>query len=123
MTYKQSIVTVFNNYANFRGRASRSEFWYFYLFTCLVSWALLGLSYIVGSVEHPNIFFSLLSYAFSLLILIPSLAVAVRRMHDIGRGGGWIFIALVPVIGWIWYIVLAATPSEPGENRFGPRPE
>ncbi len=60
---------------------------------------------------------------YSLAVLLPSLAVSVRRLHDIGKGGGWIFINLVPVIGSIWYIILTVLPSQRGYNRFGAQPE
>lgn len=59
---------------------------------------------------------------YSLAILLPSLAVSVRRLHDTGRGGGWIFISLVPIIGGIWYFILTVLPSQPGPNRFGEEP-
>lgn len=54
-----------------------------------------------------------------LLLYIPNLAVGVRRLHDTGKGGGWIFISLVPLIGWIWFIILMAQRGEAGSNRFG----
>ena len=61
-------------------------------------------------------------YAYVLAILVPSIAVSIRRMHDIGRSGWWVLISLVPFIGSIWYIVLAALPSQLGPNQYGPNP-
>lgn len=76
-----------------------------------------------GTDGEPNTLFSVLSWLVTLALLLPGLGVAVRRMHDIGKGGGWIFIALVPLVGWVWAIVLLCQPSEPFDNRFGPMPE
>ncbi len=68
-------------------------------------------------------FVSVLGSLFGLITVLPGLAVSVRRMHDIGKGGGWIFISLVPLIGQIWFIILAATTGEPYPNRFGTIPD
>ena len=123
MTYQESVRSVLSNYATFSGRASVSEFWWFYLFTLLISMAfsVLGLIFHDSNGE-PALWIIILQGLFGLAILLPSIAVAVRRMHDIGKEGGWIFINLVPLIGWIWFIVLAATPGQLGDNRFGPMP-
>lgn len=60
-----------------------------------------------------------IAYIIPLAFLLPNLAVSVRRMHDIGKGGGWIFISCIPIIGRIWFIVLCCKSSQYGENRFG----
>lgn len=122
MTFQESVKHVFNNYANFSGRASRSEYWYFFLFNCIIGFVLQGLAVIFGSTENPSLLFTILYYLYSLAVLIPGLAVNFRRLHDIGKGGGWILINLIPIIGSIWYIVLLCTASEPGANRFGDEP-
>lgn len=122
MTFTQSIKSVLTNYTNFTGRASRSEFWYFALLMVIIYWLI----FLIGghnSNGGPSVLASILIGIAWLATLLPILAVSVRRMHDTGRGGGWIFISLVPCIGTIWYIVLAALPSEQGSNRFGPMPE
>lgn len=120
MTFSQSISSVFNQYANFSGRASRSQYWYFVLFNFLIGCVLGFIEGLTGGFNgNPSVFWSVISTLVSLALTIPSLAVAVRRMHDIGRGGGWIFITLIPLIGWIWFIVLCCTPSDPSANRFG----
>ena len=103
------------NYCNFSGRSSRSEYWWFYLFSFIISGAIFGVSWI-GS---GHSFFTNLV---SILLLLPQLGVAVRRLHDIGKGGGWIFILLIPLVGWIIYLVWMCRPSEPMPNRFGPVP-
>ncbi len=119
MDFKQAVTTVFNKYVCFKGRAGRAEFWYFALFQFIIGAVLSGLGVIFGSNGQAPAFITILQGLVSLALLLPGLGVAVRRMHDIGKGGGWIFINLVPVIGWIWFIVLAATAGEPAANRFG----
>ena len=106
----------FMNYANFSGRASRSMYWWVYLFTFLVGAACGVIGLISGSENLGNI----LSGLCTLAMIVPNLALAVRRMHDIGKGGGWIFINFIPIVGTIWYIVLCCTDSEPFDTRFGP---
>ncbi len=58
----------------------------------------------------------------ALILLAPTLAVNVRRLHDIGKGGGWIFINLIPFIGGLWYLILMIKEGEPQANRFGEKP-
>lgn len=140
MTFSQSIRSVFSKYATFSGRASRSEYWFFVLFNFLISIAIYAVAFSsmppmeVSMVSSPeNYYLSIMdalpgwlytvSMIYSLAVLLPSLAVSVRRLHDIGKGGGWIFINLVPVIGTIWYIILTVLPSQRGYNRFGAQPD
>jgi uncharacterized membrane protein YhaH (DUF805 family) len=73
---------------------------------------------IFAKVNILRMIFMILNVIVMLVLLIPSLAVSVRRMHDIGKAGGWIFINLIPLIGAIWFIILAIKDSEPGANRF-----
>ncbi len=104
MNFTESISTCFSKYVEFRGVASRSEFWWFCLFCFLVS-AVLG------------VFSSKLSAVFNLATLLPSLAVGCRRLHDTDRSGWWQLLALVPLVGWIVLIVFWA--SESRASRFG----
>ncbi|MDE6126118.1 MAG: DUF805 domain-containing protein [Muribaculaceae bacterium] len=117
MDFKQAVTAVLNKYCCFKGRAGRAEFWYFALFQFIIMAVLSGLSAILGS--HGGGFIAMIQGLIGLALLLPGLGVAVRRMHDLGKGGGWIFINLVPLVGAIWYIVLAATAGEPTANRFG----
>ena len=81
---------------------------------------VLGLfTTLFAKVKLLYILFAVLSGAVSLALLIPSLAVTVRRLHDIGKGGGWIFISLIPFIGAIWLLILLIMQGELDENRFG----
>ncbi|HHU97467.1 MAG: DUF805 domain-containing protein [Bacteroidota bacterium] len=110
---------VTGKYADFTGRADRKEYWLFVLAMIVISLALGLLISIFAKVKLLYIVFAVLSGAVSLALLIPSLAVTVRRLHDIGKGGGWIFISLIPFIGAIWLLILVIMKGEPGENRFG----
>lgn len=108
---------VINKYAEFNGRASRAEFWWWMLACFAVSAVLSLLAGITGLK-----LFSIISSLFSLAVLIPTLAVSWRRLHDTSRAGGWWFINLVPAVGTIIFIVFCIAPSEPQPNRFGPVP-
>jgi uncharacterized membrane protein YhaH (DUF805 family) len=104
MTFGESISTCFSKYASFDGRASRSEFWWWTLFTFLASAA-------------SGLISEMLSGLFSLAVLLPSLAVGARRLHDTDRSGWFLLLWVIPVIGWIILLVWAVQEAkEP--NRF-----
>jgi uncharacterized membrane protein YhaH (DUF805 family) len=113
---------VLKKYCVFSGRASRSEFWFFVLFNVVISLIFNALVFACSDSSGMTMLFTSLSYIYSLAVLLPGIGVSVRRLHDIGKGGGWFCISFIPIIGWIWAIVLYATPTEPGENRFGANP-
>lgn len=117
VSFGTAISLFFKNYANFSGRASRSMFWWVYLFLVIVYAICLFIMYSVN--ETLGYILYVLA---GLIFIIPTLSLSVRRMHDLGKGGGWIFISLVPLIGGIWYLVLCCTDSQPFDNRFGPVP-
>ena len=118
MSFTEAVTSCFTNYINFSGRARRSEYWYFFLFSFLVS---LVISIINSVILKSNS--QVLPSIFSLALFIPSLAVTWRRLHDIGRSGGWYFIGLIPLVGWIILLVWVCTDSEPRDNRFVPCPK
>ena len=120
MTFPDAIRTCFNKYITFSGRASRPEYWYFILFLFVGGIAAGLVDAIVFGVEEDS--GELLSILFSLATFLPSLAVGVRRLHDIGRSGWWLLIGLVPLIGAIVLIVWFATKSQDGANDHGPDP-
>jgi uncharacterized membrane protein YhaH (DUF805 family) len=107
MNFFAAIKTCFSKYLVFSGRARRSEFWWWTLFTVLV---LLGLS--VVRLDRAGDLFSLLT-------LLPSFAVGARRLHDIGRSGWWQLLWLIPLAGWIVLIYWAAQPGVDSENTYG----
>ena len=113
---------VLKNYATFSGRARRKEYWMFFLISALISIVLTLLDILLGtySVEYEA---GLFSGLYSLLILIPSIAVVVRRLHDTNRSGWWILISLIPLIGVIVLFVFICLDSQPGTNRFGANPK
>jgi uncharacterized membrane protein YhaH (DUF805 family) len=109
-------------YAVFGGRSRRKEYWYFVLFNLIVSLVLSAIDALLGTFSSStNV--GLLGGIYGLAIIIPSIAVSVRRLHDIDRTGWWLLISLVPVIGTIVLLVFAALEGTPGENRFGPNPK
>ena len=103
------------HYADFKGRARRKEYWMFVLFNILIA-ALLG---ILGVL----IKFPYLSTLYGLAVLVPSLAVGVRRLHDIGRSGWMLLISLIPVIGSLYLLYLFCLDSEPKSNAWGANPK
>ncbi len=109
-------------YAVFSGRARRKEYWYFALFSLLIAIVLAIIEGIVGNLDAET-GVGLLGDIYLLAILIPSIAVAVRRLHDTDRSGWWLLIALIPLIGGIVLIVFWAQDSQPGENQYGSNPK
>jgi uncharacterized membrane protein YhaH (DUF805 family) len=109
-------------YAVFSGRSRRKEYWYFVLFTVLISIALNIIDGLTGTYDSWAEV-GLLGGIFGLAILIPSIAVSVRRLHDIDRTGWWVLISLVPLIGWIVLLVFHVQDSTPGSNRYGSNPK
>ena len=99
---------VLKNYAEFNGRARRAEYWYFFLFNMIVSVGLRFIGDLIGM--------ELLSSVYSLAVLVPSIAVGVRRMHDVGKSGWFI---LIP----IYNLILACTEGEKHANQYGPDPK
>lgn len=113
---------VLKKYAVFHGRASRKEYWMFVLFYVIFGVIAIILDNLFG------ITISILPYGwiyilYSLALLIPALAVDVRRLHDTGRSGWMILIALIPIVGGIWLLVLMILDSQEGENKYGPNPK
>jgi len=106
-------IAAFKKYAEFTGRVGRAEYWYFVLFTIIVSVILSVLGTMIGALGF-------LSPLYALAALVPSLAVGARRLHDIGKSGWIQLIVLIPLIGAIWLIVLLATEGNPGGNAYGP---
>ena len=115
---------VLKKYADFGGRARRKEYWMFALFNLLIYIAILIFSAILGSIDNSlALIGSLLLVVYGLAIFVPSLAVAVRRLHDTGRSGWWFLIAFVPFVGGIILLVFTVQDSAPGENLYGKNPK
>jgi uncharacterized membrane protein YhaH (DUF805 family) len=109
-------------YAEFSGRARRKEYWFFALFNVIFILVAMLLDNILGLtiMDLPYGFFY---FAYAVAMVIPGIAVFVRRMHDIGKSGWWYFIAFIPLIGAIWLLVLCLTEGTPGDNEYGPDPK
>ncbi len=108
-------LSVWKNYAKFSGRARRKEYWMFVLFNVLAAFLFMIVS---GILKMPFLYI-----IYALAVICPSLAVCVRRLHDIGKSGAWFFISFVPIIGCIWILILLCKDSQPGDNSYGPNPK
>jgi len=113
---------VFENYANFDGRARRSEYWYFALASGIISIILTIVDNITG-LTFGAAETGIISGLYSLLVLIPGIGVSVRRLHDVGKSGWFLLIIFIPIIGAIWLIILACTNGTQGPNEFGQDPK
>ena len=122
MSFVEAVQTcVAQKYATFGGRARRSEYWYYTLFSLLVS---LVASIVGGALfVHAEGDINILSALVSIALFLPGLGVAIRRLHDIGKSGWWYLIALVPFIGWIVLLIFMCRDSDRGPNQFGPSPK
>lgn len=111
-------IQALKSYADFSGRSRRKEFWFFVLFNFIIGFTLgivdtmLGIGFGVG----------LLSGLYFLGVLVPGIAVSVRRLHDTGRSGWWILVGFVPVLGLVIFILMVLD-SQPGDNEYGPNPK
>jgi uncharacterized membrane protein YhaH (DUF805 family) len=114
MGFGQAISTGFSNYVNFSDRAARSEYWYWILFY------FIG-AIVTGAIDAA-IGMSITTGLFGLAMLLPNLAVSIRRLHDLDRTGWWILIGLIPIVGWIILLIWYCTKGTDGQNRFGPDP-
>lgn len=109
-------IKVLQQYADFGGRARRQEYWMFVLFNLIFS-------IVLGVVDAALGTWGALGGLYALAMLIPSIAVGVRRLHDTGKSGWMLLIALIPLIGTIWLIVLLVTEGTPGSNEYGINPK
>ena len=113
---------VLKKYDVFSGRARRKEYWYFVLFSTLISIGLMIIDGVTGTFSAEG-GIGLLSGIYALAVLIPSIAVMVRRLHDTNRSGWWFWIVLIPIIGAIVFIVFLASDSKPEESKYGLSPK
>jgi len=110
---------VIKNYVGFSGRARRKEYWMFALINIVISVVLS----LLGKIDGIGSLFTALGGLYSLGLLLPSIAVGIRRLHDIGKSGFWLLISLIPLAGAIWLIVLFAKEGTPGSNSYGSDPK
>ncbi|MDD3116358.1 MAG: DUF805 domain-containing protein [Victivallaceae bacterium] len=107
---------VLKKYAVFDGRARRKEYWFFVLFNVIIS---LVLGFVDGLLSSPGIIGVIYGFA----VLIPSIAVSVRRLHDINRTGWWLLIGLIPLVGTIVMLIFMVTDGTTGDNQYGADPK
>lgn len=119
-------INVLKKYATFSGRATRSEYWYFVLIYSIIYTILMGIDFAIGTFSKQLMengsFLGFLSTAYSLVLFLPSLAVTVRRLHDINKSGWWILLIFVPIIGFIVLVIYLCTNSKE-DNKYGINPK
>lgn len=121
--------SVFENYANFKGRARRTEFWYFNLVMWVINMLFQAVSseFAAGAMNSKNnvpfVITLVIFILISLVLMIPSLSVFVRRLHDYGKSGWWFFLAFIPLIGGIILLVWTCKAGQVGPNKWGPDPK
>ncbi len=113
---------VFENYANFNGRARRSEYWWFILANIIIAVIAMVIDNVAG-ITFGKIPYGPVYVLYALAVFLPGLAVSVRRLHDVGKSGWFYFIILIPLVGAIWLLVLFFTEGNQGENQYGPDPK
>ena len=118
-------VHVLKNFGNFSGRARRKEYWMFALINFIISIILGVIDGLINTKFQigPGQSMGIIQLIYSLVVLIPGLAVSVRRLHDINKSGWMLLIAFIPLVGAIWLLVLFATNGTTGENNYGPDPK
>ncbi|WP_439183191.1 DUF805 domain-containing protein [Carboxylicivirga taeanensis] len=114
-------IAALKKYADFSGRARRKEYWMFVVFYALFSFAAAIIDGLL--ISMAGIYFTPVLTLFALSMVIPTLAVSVRRMHDIGKSGAMILVSFIPIIGGIWFLIMAATEGTAGENQYGQDPK
>ncbi|HEX5310806.1 DUF805 domain-containing protein [Aquabacterium sp.] len=110
-------------YASFKGRAQRAEYWYFTLFYALTYLAARFIDEALGTTSRHEGGTGLITFLTSFGLFIPAIAVSARRLHDIGKSGWWQLIAVVPVIGFLVIVAFAIRDSDLGSNKYGPNPK
>lgn len=103
------------DYADFKDRARRKEYWMFVLFNMLAGLVISIIASLTNLTFLPSIYL--------LATFIPTFSIIWRRLHDIGKSGAWFLISFIPIIGWIWILVLVCLEGTPGANQYGPNPK
>lgn len=122
MSFTTAVSSALRQYATFSGRARRAEYWWFVLFTVLVSLVAGIVDSALGTIDASSSI-GVLGTVASLALLLPSLAVTVRRLHDTDKSGWWVLAFLIPLAGFVLWLVFMLANSNPQPNRFGPSPK
>jgi uncharacterized membrane protein YhaH (DUF805 family) len=115
-------LAVLKKYAVFSGRARRKEYWMFFLFNIIFEIVAVILDHVLGTVIEDS-GYGVIYVLYCLAVLLPGIAVSVRRLHDVGKSGWLLLIALIPIVGAIWLLVLFCTDGNPGKNEYGANPK
>lgn len=118
MGFVEAIASAFKGYVNFRDRSCRSEYWWYMLFIFLANIVIAGIELVMGLDADIGV----LGIVFSLAVFLPSIAIGVRRLHDIDKSGWWLLLGFIPLIGVVILFIWACKRGTPGVNRFGPDP-
>ena len=103
---------VLRQWKDFEGRADRREYWMFVLINFGIAIVISGLDSLIFSETGT------LSGIYALILFVPGIAVTIRRLHDIGKSGWWQLVIIIPLIGWIWFLILMAKEGESGSNKY-----
>lgn len=122
MSFGESVKTCFQKYVTFKGRARRSEYWWFCLLNCIVSIVTLVLDYQMDTI-NIELGLGALSGLYTLLVFLPGLAVSVRRLHDTGHSGWLYLLIIIPILGALFLLYFFVSDSAPEENRYGKSPK
>ncbi|MBR4031078.1 MAG: DUF805 domain-containing protein [Clostridia bacterium] len=118
MSFENAIIAFWEGYFNFQGRSRRREFWY----AAICNWLIALAISILGAITIRQLA-SVMEFMFTAMVVLPNLAVAIRRMHDIGKSGFILLVSFIPVIGPIWLLILLARDSEKDANIYGESPK
>jgi uncharacterized membrane protein YhaH (DUF805 family) len=125
MRLREAVRSCLTQYANFQGRASRSEYWFWTFFVALLvtaGFVAMGIADVIVGGNSAGIIFGILAVIAGLGLFLPSLAVAIRRLHDTNSSGWWYLLVLLPYVGGLIMFVWYCIKGTDGENRFGPDP-
>lgn len=114
MDFMTSIKYNFENYFSITGRASRSEYWWFTLFMLIL--------YVIAGIMDSVVGFPIFYLTTALILLAPSICVAIRRMHDVNKSGWWLLVSFIPLVGALYLLYLLVTKGTDGDNDFGADP-
>lgn len=106
----------FKKYAEFDGRSRRTEYWMFILFNMIVS-------FVFGFIDGMAATGGVIGLLYVLVVFVPSIAVSIRRLHDAGHSGWWLLINLIPILGWIVFLIFTVQDSVPSTNQYGENPK
>jgi uncharacterized membrane protein YhaH (DUF805 family) len=118
MNFADAVKSGFQNYVTFSSRAARSQYWYWALFCILVGIA----SVVIDAALFPRSYMRPVNAIAELVLFLPTLALSIRRLHDLDRSGWWFLLIFIPLIGGIWLLVWFCMRGTVGPNRFGPDP-